>query len=154
MAAFRFRLQSLLDLREQKERESAVDLAKARTEADDARRAKEDLESIRDAGRARLAQAHGAGGVVGHLQNLAYVVDQVDGQIDLAADACRQADEQVVESMKEYHEAFKKRRSMDQLRTRLLDKWRWEANRTEQKSIDEVAANRHGRGDTTASGGA
>lgn len=154
MAAFRFRLQSVLDLREQKERESAVDLAKARNEADAARQAKEDLEAVRDAGRACLAQAHGAGGVVGHLQNLAYVVDQVDGQIERAADACRKADEQVAESLKEYHEAFKKRRSIDQLKTRLLDQWRWEENRTEQKSMDEVAATRHGRGDGATSGGA
>lgn len=154
MAAFRFKLQSVLDLRQQKERESAVDLAKARTEADDARRAKEDLEAIRDAGRARLAQAHGAGGVVGHLQNLAYVVDQVDDQIERAADECRKADEHVAESLKEFHEAFKKRRSIDQLKTRLLDQWRWEENRTEQKSMDEVAATRHGRSDNTLSGGA
>jgi flagellar protein FliJ len=153
MASFRFRLQPVLELREQQERESAVGLARARSEAEIARQAKDDLEALRDAGRARLAQAHGSGGPVGHLQNLAYVVDQVDGQIEHADAACRKADEQVVESMKAFHEAFQLRRSIDQLRTRRLEQWRWDQNRTEQKTMDEVALSRHGRGEAARTGG-
>jgi flagellar FliJ protein len=153
MASFRFKLQSVLDLREQRERESAQGLARARTEAETARQAKENLESLRDAGRVGLAKAHGVGGPVGHLQNLAYVVGQVDDHIERADDACKKADEQVVESMKAFHEAFQERRSIDQLRTRRLEQWRWEENRTEQKTLDEVALTRHGRGAAGPIGG-
>jgi flagellar FliJ protein len=149
MAAFRFRLQPVLDLRAQEERRSAQGLAKARVAADEARRAREDLEALREAGRVRLAQAHGSGGPVGHLQNLAMVVGTVDAHVRAAADQCRKADEQVVESVKAYHEAFRQRRSIDQLRERRLEEWRTEQNRTEQKTMDEVALTRHAKGAPT-----
>ncbi len=152
MAAFRFRLQPVLDLRAQEERQSAQGLAMARVEADEARRAREDLESLREAGRVRLAQAHGSGGPVGHLQNLAMVVGSVDAHVEAAHDQCRVADERVVESVKAFREAFRQRRSIDQLRERRLEEWRTEQNRTEQKTMDEVALTRHGKGLTAATG--
>jgi len=154
MAAFRFKLQPVLDLRQQAEKESARGLARARTEAERARSAREDLEAVRDAGRTRLAQAHGAGGPVGHLQNLALVVGSLDAHIAAAEDACRSADERVVESMKTFQEALKQRMSIDHLRTRRLDQWRAEQTKTEQKTMDEVALSRHGRGRATGSDGA
>lgn len=146
MAAFRFRLQPVLDLRAQEERQSAQGLAKARIAADEARRAREDLEALREAGRVRLAKAHGSGGPVGHLQNLAMVVGSVDAHVQAADDQCRKADEHVVESVRAYHEAFRQRRSIDQLRERRLEEWRTEQSRTEQKTMDEVALTRHGKG--------
>ena len=152
MAAFRFRLQPVLDLRAQEEQQSAQGLAMARVEADEARRAREDLESLREAGRVRLAQAHGSGGPVGHLQNLAMVVGSVDAHVEAAHDQCRVADERVVESVKAFHEAFRQRRSIDQLRERRFEEWRTEQNRTEQKTMDEVALTRHGKGPTTSTG--
>lgn len=145
MAAFRFRLQTVLDLRQRKENESAAGVAKARQGADVARQAREDLEALRDAGRVRLAQAHGAGGPVGHLQNLAMVIRNVDERVRHADDACREADAQVEESVKVFHQAFQERRSIDQLRTRRLDEWHSEQNKSEQKTMDEVALTRHGR---------
>ena len=152
MAAFRFKLQSVLDLRQKVEKESAAGLARARQDADEARQAREDLETLRDAGRARLIQAHGAGGPVGHLQNLALVVQSVDAHVEHADDLCREADERVVESVKAFHEAFQQRRSIDQLRTRRLEEWRTEQSKSEQKTMDEVALTRHGRGTATQMG--
>jgi len=145
MAAFRFKLQPVLDLREQKEKEEAVGLARARIEADAARQARADLEAVREAGRARLAEAHGAGGPVGYLQNLALVVDSVDARIADAEEACRQADERVAQSRNAFQEALQQRMSIDQLRTRRLEEWRTEQSKTEQKTMDEVALTRHGR---------
>jgi flagellar FliJ protein len=149
MAAFRFRLQPVLDLRAHEERQSAEGLAKARVGADEARRAREDLEALREAGRVRLSQAHGTGGPVGHLQNLAMVVGSVDAHVEAAHDQCRQADEHVVESVKAFQQAFRQRRSIDQLRERRLEEWRTEQNRSEQKTMDEVALTRHGKGPAT-----
>lgn len=145
MAAFRFKLQGVLDLRQQVEEQSAVGLARARQDADEARRAREDLEAVRDAGRARIVQAHGAGGPVGHLQNMALVVGSMDARIQEADDQCRKADERVVESIAAYTEAFRQRRTLDQLRSRRLEEWRTEQTRTEQQAMDEIALTRHGR---------
>ena len=152
MTAFRFRLQTVLELRERKERESAKGLVDARTEAEVALKAREDLETVREAGRTLLTDAHGAGGAVGHLQNMAYVLGRVDQQIEDAHAACRQADEHVVEKMKRYHVACQQRRTIDRLKERKLDQWRAEEIKHEQKTMDEVALTRHGRDDLGALG--
>lgn len=146
-AAFRFRLQSLLELREQSERDSARGLAEARRDAESARRAREDLEAAREAGRTRLTRAHGAGGAVGHLQNLAYVVSQVEDRIRVADEACRAAEEEVVARLEHYREAMRSRKTIEGIRERKLLQWRTDEVRSEQKAMDEVALTRHGRGD-------
>ena len=145
MAGFRFGLQKVLDHRKASERQSAEGLAKARGEADTARQAKADLEAAREAGRARLAEAHGVGGAVGHLQNLQFVLGQVEGQIEDADAACQVADEQVVEHMKSFQHAVKQRKTIEGLRNRKLDQWRTAEVRQERKDMDEVAITRHRR---------
>ena len=153
MAPFRFKLQTVLNLRERQEKESAVGLARARQDADAAQRAREDLEAVREAGRTRLSQAHGSGGPVGHLQNLALVVGSVDARIQEAEAECQKANERVVESMKAYHQAFQQRQSIDQLRTRRLEEWRSVQTKTEQQTMDEIALTRHARGGTASAPG-
>ncbi len=145
MAAFHFKLQPLLDLREEKEKESARGLAEARVAADEARHARENLEAVLEAGRVRVAEAHGSGGPVGHLQNLALVVGSMDAHLAVAEDACRQADEHVERSMRAFQEALQQRRTIDHLRSRRLQQWRAEQTREEQKVMDEFAITRHGR---------
>lgn len=147
MAAFRFRLQKVLELREEGERESARGLVEAREGADQARQARDELAAAQDEGRSRLAEAHGAGSTVGHLQNMAYVVDRVGDQIEDADEVCREADEQVVDSLRSYHDAFQKRRTMEGLRDRKLGQWRSDEARNERKTMDEAALSRHGRAD-------
>jgi len=145
MNAFRFPLQKVLELREETERQSAADLAAARREADDARRAREDLEAVRRSSQARLAKAHGAGGAAGHLQNLSFVIGRVERQIDEANTACQEADEHVVDRMKSYRAAHTQRKTMDQLRERKFEQWQSDSARHEQRIMDEVAVNRHAR---------
>ena len=142
---FRFRLQRVLELRERIEEESARGLTEAQQVADDARVTREDLEVAHETGRTRLAQAHGAGHAVGHLQNLAYVIDRFEDRIHHAAAACREAEEHVVEKLASYREAFKQRKSIEELRGRKLDQWRTDEARAEQKTLDEVALVRHHR---------
>jgi len=154
MSAFRFRLQTVLTLREQEERSSAQGVARARQSADAARRARTDLEAVLEAGRARVVQAHGAGAPAGHLQNMALVVGSVDARIRAADQECVHADERVVESVKAYQEALTRRRCMDKLRAKRLEEWRSEQNRTEQQAMDEIALNRHARGGTASEPGA
>ena len=147
MTGFRFRLQTVLELRERKELESAKGLVDARTEAEVACRAREDLEAVREAGRTLLTDAHGAGGAVGHLQNMAYVLGRMDQKIEDAQAACQQADEHVVDKIKSYHMAFQQRKTIDRLKERKFDQWRAEEIKHERKTMDEVALTRHGRDD-------
>jgi flagellar export protein FliJ len=146
MSSFRFPLESVLALRERQEKDSAAGLAQARRNADAASQAREDLRSALEAGRMRLAEAHGAGGPAGHLRNMELVLGSVDDQLREADQLCREADARVNESMKEFHEAFQHRRTLEQLRSHRLEEWQTEQARGEQKTLDELALNRHGRG--------
>ncbi len=145
MSAFRFSLEKVLELRKRTEEESARHLATARREADEARRARQALEEARNAGFDKLTRAHGAGGAVGHLQNLMYVLAKVDEQIREADAACRRAEEAVAERMRCYHDALRHRKTLDQLREKHLEAWKSEEAREEQKTMDEIALARHGR---------
>jgi flagellar export protein FliJ len=153
MAAFRFGLEKVLEHRKESELESARGLAHAREEADSARTAKIDLEAVITAGRSRLAAAHGAGGAVGHLHNLAEVVGQMEAQVQGVDEACREADEQVVESLKSLHHAFRQRKTIEELRERKLGEWRTEEVRDERKAMDEIAMIRHTRSCSVTSRG-
>ena len=145
MPAFRFSLQKVLEVRQESELQQAKKLACAQTEADVARRVKADLNAVCEAGIARLAQAHGAGGSVGHLQNLAYVVSRVEEQVGEADAACREADGRVSTQLRSFHEAFLQRKSLDHLKERQLNRWRSEEVLDERKTLDEVALVRHAR---------
>ena len=152
-AAFRFSLQKVLDHRKESEAKSGAALAQARGEAEEARKAHADLEAAREAGRSRLAEAHGSGGAVGHLQNLAYVLGQVEEQINDAEATCQEADEHVVASLRSFHQALQERRRIEELRERKLGEWRTKAVRLEQKDMDEVALIRHARAQFETEGG-
>lgn len=145
MSAFRFRLEKVLELRKHEEQAAALRLAEAEREAERARRALDALEDLRRQGRDRLAQAHGAGGLAGHLQNLRYLVDRLGQLVAEAGAATRAADEKVSEKMAELSVALQERRIIDRLRERSLDQWRAEQVRAEQKLMDDVAGERHER---------
>ncbi len=145
MTPFSFRLGRVLDLRRQVEEEKARGVAEARQRSEQAREARENLAQIQRSGRERLAEAHREGGSIGHLRNLELVVEAMEGHLRRAEDDCREADRTLLESMKKYTEAFKERRTLDQLRDRRLEEWKTEELRREQKDMDEVAVTRHGR---------
>lgn len=145
MAPFNFRLGRVLDLRRQVEQEKARSVAEARRRSDQAEAARTTLAEIQKAGRAEVARAHRAGGSIGHLRNLELVLEAMEGQLKRAEEDCREADKSLVESVKHYSEAFKERRTLDQLRSRRLEEWKAEESRREQKDMDEVAITRHGR---------
>jgi flagellar FliJ protein len=151
---FKFRLQSVLDLKEQGEKDSAVGLAKARRDAESAVRAREMLETARESGRTDLARAHGAGGSVGHMRNLSYVLERVDDQIRAADEACKEAAEAVVERLEHYRAALRDRKTIEGLRERKFHQWRSEEVRSEQKAMDDIAITRHGRSGSAATLGA
>ena len=145
MTAFDFRLGRVLDLRRQVEKEKARSVAEARHRSDEARKARENLSEVQRMGRAELAEAHQAGGSIGHLRNMELVLEAMENQLREAERVSEEADESLVDSMAHYTEAFKARRTLDQLRSRRLEEWKTEESRREQKDMDELAITRHTR---------
>lgn len=145
MTAFHFRLGRVLDLRRQVEKEKARGVAEARRRSERAREARELLSEIQQMGRAELAEAHRAGGSIGHLRNMELVLEAMECHLEEAEKESHEADRSLVESMAHYTEAFKERRTLDHLRDRRFEEWRTEEARREQKDMDELAITRHGR---------
>lgn len=156
MSHFKFRLQKVLDLKVWKEQESALRLHEARERAGEAERALEALREVQTATRHQISAAHGAGGAVGHLQNLRYVLGQLEVRIE-EADTVRQGAEVALqETLSDYTAAFRDRRVLEELRERQAEANRAALGQAERKTMDELAVTRHGRaaGIGTESGGA
>ncbi len=145
MRVFRFSLGRVLDLRRQVEKEKARSVAVARKNSDEAQTARQDLAEIQRAGRVQMAEAHRLGGSIGHLLNMEFVLEQMEGHLRQAEEVCREADETLLETVKGYTEAFKDRSTLDRLRDRRMEEWKTEESRREQKDMDELAITRHGR---------
>lgn len=140
---FKFRLQRLLDIREQREREAALALSRAEQERETAQAALAAVEAARQAGRERLVAAHGSHGTVGQLHNIAFLLEQLDRQ---AADASRSvADaEAVTQRMRQaLGEAHVERRVLDRLRERHQSDWRDATAHADRELMDGIALSRH-----------
>ena len=145
MRRFSFPLEKVLEMRRELEKEKARVLAEARAQEEGAREARDELVRKRDDGRQRLAAVHQAGGAVGHIQNLEFVIGVVDDQVRQADEACRHAERGVTESLADFQAAFVDRESLDRLRDRRKAEWKVRASRSEQKAMDEAATSRHVR---------
>ncbi len=139
-----FRLQRVLELKERREQASATRLAEARTRAEDARAAEQELEALREGGAARWPIA--AKVTVGQMQNLGFVLGQLDARIDAARAAVRQADEVVEERRVEFGVAARERNALDRLRQKAADAALRAALDADRKKMDEIALTRFFRG--------
>jgi flagellar export protein FliJ len=144
MAAFKFRLQSVLELREQTERESAARLAEAEAAADEARVAQRTLESIQQNGAAAIRDAHGTT-TIGEMRSIGYVLEQLDHHIADAQTRVAAADDVVAQARTDLTSALQARRVLSRLRDRHLENWRTEDNAQEMKQMDEFALARFAR---------
>src|ERR1700754_1196245 len=79
MSAFKFRLQSVLEIRERDERNAGVKLVEAENKADEARVAKQALEEIRQKGAAAMHVAHAP--TIGQINTIGYVLEQLNHHI-------------------------------------------------------------------------
>jgi flagellar FliJ protein len=144
MDTFRFRLQKVLEHRQSKERETAIRMAAARREAEDALRIVNALGNVREAGREQAATAQEAGGSAGSIQQLAFILEQLGEHLAAADAASQTADEKVDRVLDEYTQAFKARRALDHLREKQLDAWYFEQAHADRKLMDALAIARHG----------
>jgi flagellar export protein FliJ len=138
---FHFRLQRLLDLREQKEREKAVELLRAEAAMDAARTALAGLEAARESGRERLLGAQGDG-TVGQLRNLAFVLEQLDRRVADAAASLAEAAQETERVREGLTEAHQERRALDRLRDRHEAEWRGHEVQADRLTMDAIALTR------------
>lgn len=136
---FKFRLQRLLELRERREQEKAVELAQAEAAVADARAALASLEAVRTIGRERLHAAHAGEGRVGELRNLAFVLEQLDHQLSAAAESVSAAETQSAAVRQELGAAHVERRVLDRLRDRHQADWRGLAEQADRQTMDTIA---------------
>jgi len=153
MSAFKFRLQQVLNLREQHEKQVAAKLAEAEMAADEARLAHSALESIRQSGTQALRNAHDSGPTVGELKTIGYVIEQLNQHI-VDAQSRVDATEQVVTQAKtDLTSALQARRVLSRLRDRHFTEWRTEEGAQEMRQMDELALTRFARRDHNSTGG-
>lgn len=140
MATFRFRLQRLLDYRKLREEILKNDLASL----DRAILAKEkDLASWHDlkntySQELNSKQASGVKGWEAHLYSL--FLRRADGEISKRRAYIEKLRITRKERQKELHRASMDRKMMETLRSKAWEEFRHEAQRKEQKQMDEVAA--------------
>jgi flagellar export protein FliJ len=143
MGAFKFRLQSVLELREQSEREAAGKLADAENKADEARIAQRALESIRQSGAEAMHTAHAP--TVGQMKTIGYVLEQLNHHIADAQTRVAAAEQVVTQARTDLTSALQARRVLSRLRDKHFENWKAEDNAQEMKQMDEFALARFAR---------
>lgn len=145
MSGFKFRLQKVLDLRVHRERESATRLGEAQRRVREAEHALALLNAVRASTAEQLFRAHGDGGTVGQLQNLRFILGQLDARIADATAERDIAEEQVQDRLREFTYALQQRRVLEHLKERQYEASREEATQWERKVMDDIAIARHAR---------
>jgi flagellar FliJ protein len=142
VSRFLFRLQRVLELRAQHEQAVATSLARALDRADETREAHEMLAQIRKAGAEQLSAAHSANVTVGQLQNIGYVLEQLDQHVTMAADSADAARTGVSDAEQELTVAHQARRMLDRLRERQLGEWTQAQSQDDRQRMDTFALSR------------
>jgi flagellar FliJ protein len=145
---FRFRLQRVLELREQAEQARAREMAAATDVAEQARREADALAALREAQREAIdAAANGA--TVGELQHLTYVVRELDERLDVATEDVRTADAQLAAAQAALRDAARDRRVLDRLREKHVERHQEAALQQDRVTMDEIALAQFARRATT-----
>jgi flagellar FliJ protein len=150
--SFKFRLQRILELREQSEQAKARQLAAAQNEAERAALAQQSLQSLRADSRAQLQAAAESAPRVGHLTQLGTVLDALDQRLVLASDAVKEADAGVQQARDLLEIAARDRRVLDRLKARHEDAHRADEAHKDRVQMDEVALNQFARKQDAGSG--
>lgn len=142
---FKFRLQRILELREQAEQAKARSLATAQDAAEQARREHDALAELHAASRAEVDAAHRSEPRIGHLQQLGIVLQSLDQRLETSGESVRAADDVVADAQKLLEVAARDRRILDRLKDRHTDQWKVEAAHQDRLGMDEIALARFSR---------
>ncbi|MBC7843033.1 MAG: flagellar export protein FliJ [Gemmatimonadaceae bacterium] len=150
MSRFTFRLQRVLELREEAERARSVELAAAEGQASAARDTRAVIAEARDAGQQTLSNASNAGSTVGALQQMQYVLGALDVRLQVADSTIVTADSLVRRAQDELRVAFQAKHALHTLREKQEEAHRAAAQNADRVLMDEIALTRfHNNADTT-----
>jgi flagellar FliJ protein len=142
---FSFRLQRVLDLRQQHEQAVAGRLGVAAEAATEARAAMDALAAVRVASGSDLARAHGAATPVGALHQKERLIASLDAHLDVAEHEVAAREAEVDSARTELNAAMQARRIISRLREKREDDWRLSHTRAERTAMDALAIERHAR---------
>ncbi len=142
---FKFRLQRILELREQAEQAKARELAVAQDVAEAARRDRDALAQLHASSRAEVAAAHHAEPRIGHLRQLGLVLNALDQRLERAGEQVRVAEDSVVGAQQVLSDASRDRRVLDRLKVRHTEQFRAEEAHRDRVGMDEIALARFSR---------
>lgn len=142
---FSFRLQRVLDLRQQHEQAVAGKLGAAAEAAADARAAMDALAAVRQASGSDLARAHGGATPVGTLHQKERLNASLDAHLDVAEADVAAREAQVDAVRDELAAAMQARRIISRLREKREDEWRLSRTRADRTAMDALATDRHAR---------
>ncbi len=146
---FRFRLQRVLELREEAERARAVALSDAQGQANAARETREAIAAARSANHLSLTQASNTGATVGALQQMQYVLRALDVRLQLADTSIVTADSLVRRAQDELRSAFQARHALHTLRGKQAEAHRAAEQGADRALMDEIALTRFHNADTS-----
>jgi len=150
---FRFRLQRVLELREDAEQAASLALVSARDAADEARRVQEELTALHRASKDEISETQRRDPRIGHLQQLGLLLESIEERIDGANEATLVADAVVNEKQSALDLAARDRRVLDRLKDRHMLAWRATESQKDRLAMDEVALARFGRKQDSANDG-
>ena len=147
MSAFKFRLQSVLELASTKSAKSPP--SSPRPSRPRMRRVwrRRRCETIRQTGSQALRSAHASEPTIGQLKTIGYVIEQLNHHIVDAQSRVEEAEQLVTQARTDLTSALQARRVLSRLRDRHFDTWRAEGNAQEMKQMDELALTRFTRRD-------
>jgi flagellar FliJ protein len=143
--SFTFRLQRVLELREEAEQAKARAFAEASDDADQARRRQDAIASLRTLQRQALDAA--ARGVItaGELQHLSFLVGALDDRLARASEDVREAERLVADTQAALQAASRDRRVLDRLKERHSERWQEAALQQDRLAMDEIALSQYTR---------
>lgn len=142
---FTFRLQRILELREQAEKAKAQALVAAQDVADSAREQRDALADVQTQSRHTLERAQTSAPRIGHLQQLGYVLQSLDARLESADEVVDAADTQVTSARELLEVAARDRRALDRLKERHAEVWRSGETQKDRLGMDEIALARFSR---------
>lgn len=146
---FKFRLQRVLELREEAERARAVALAEAQGNATAARDVRDAIAEARSANHQSLTEASNTGATVGALQQMQYVLGALDVRLQLADSSIVTADSLVRRAQDELRTAFQARHALHTLRDKQAEAHRAAEQGADRALMDEIALTRFHNADTS-----
>jgi flagellar export protein FliJ len=143
---FNFSLRRLLSIRENAERVAAVDLAMAHAVEENARQVQESLDEERAQARDALLPPPGQESRVSELQQVAFLIEQLDTHGETARESVAEAERTVEEKRVRLGETLRDRRVLDRLQEREREEWNIAEKREDRSEMDEIARGRHSDG--------